>query len=54
MKKRHVANPDERECTVCDGKGTLRVIQPVRGRRIYPPRCKECDGRGRVKVVATS
>jgi DnaJ-class molecular chaperone len=52
MKRRLPANPDEQKCAACDGKGTLRVIQPVPGRRIYPPRCEECDGRGRVKVVA--
>jgi DnaJ-class molecular chaperone len=54
MKKRRVANPDERECTACDGKGTPRVIQPLQGHRIYPPRCTECDGRGRVNVIAAS
>jgi DnaJ-class molecular chaperone len=47
--KSRVVNPNEKQCSACNGTGVLAAIQPVQpGRRIYPPPCGECDGKGRI------
>jgi hypothetical protein len=49
MKKRRVANPDERECTACDGKGTLRAYSLCRAIGFIRPDARNVTAAGGLK-----